>query len=416
MTAVKECKIGLRNTGQIDPSSIDDYINRGGYEGLKKALSMDPQAVIDEISASGLRGRGGAGFPTGMKWKYTRASKDPEKYAVCNADEGEPGTFKDRVLMEQDPHSYLEGLMIAAYAVGAETAYSYIRGEYYPSIRATRDAIDAAKAKGFLGKNILGSDFSLDIHLKLGGGSYLCGEESALIESLEGKRGYPRIKPPYPAEIGAFGKPTVVNNVETLAHVPEILRKGAAWYRTMGTESSPGTKIFTISGDIQRPGCYETEMGVPLKELLFNLAGGIRHDKALKTVLVGGAAGTFIPARMVDAEMDFDGLKEKGFVLGSGALIVLAEDRCLKDFLQDLMRFFYDESCGKCVPCRIGSRQLMDMFKNSTSGNKSIKEGQLDKILNLANMMFRTSLCPLGQSPLFPVKSAIDHHKAELVQ
>lgn len=288
----RERKIGLRNVGEVNPESISDYISRGGYEGFKKALRLDPATVAKEVEDAGLRGRGGAGFPTGMKWRFTRGSADPEKYVISNADEGEPGTFKDRVIMEQDPHSHIEGLMIAAYAVGASTAYIYIRGEYVKSIKQAYKAIEAARKKGFLGENILGSGYSLDMQIKLGGGSYLCGEESALIESLEGKRGYPRIKPPYPAEIGVFNKPTAVNNVETLSHVPEIIRRGASWYRTMGTEKSPGTKIFTVCGDVKNPGCYETEMGIPLREIIYDLAGGIRDNKLLKAVLVGGAAGT----------------------------------------------------------------------------------------------------------------------------
>jgi NADH:ubiquinone oxidoreductase subunit F (NADH-binding) len=412
----KECLLGMRNIGSIDPFSIDDYISRGGYEGFKKALAMAPEAVVKVIGDSGLRGRGGAGFPTGMKWKFTAASEGTEKYAVCNADEGEPGTFKDRVLMEKDPHSYLEGLITAAYAVGAATGYIYIRGEYFLSIRRTREAIDSARTRGFLGQNILGSGYSLDVHIKLGGGSYLCGEESALIESLEGKRGYPRIKPPYPAEKGVFDKPTVVNNVETLAHVPEIIRHGAEWYRTMGTEKSPGTKMFTLCGDIVNPGCYETEMGLTLETLLHDLGGGIAGGKKLKTVLAGGAAGTFIPASQVDVRMDFDHLKERDFTLGSGALIVMAEDRCVKDMLEDILRFFQHESCGKCVPCRVGAKQLLELINKDGGKTGKDNEQRVKDILELSDMMFKTSLCPLGQSPLFPVKSAVDHFKAELLE
>lgn len=415
MSHIQQCKIAMRNTGRIDPFNIDNYIAQGGYEGFKKALDMSPDQVIKMIEDSGLRGRGGAGFPTGMKWKFTRASQGEEKFAVCNADEGEPGTFKDRILMEKDPHSYLEGLMIAAYAVGASVGYVYIRGEYYPSIRRTREAIENAKARGFLGKDILGSGYSLELYIKLGGGSYLCGEESALIESLEGKRGYPRIKPPYPAEKGVFDKPTVVNNVETLAHVPEIIRQGADWYKTMGTEKSPGTKMFTICGDVEKPGCVETEMGVPLEALIYDLAGGIRDNKKMKAVLAGGAAGTFIPPAYMKIAMDFDSLKEKDFLLGSGALIVMAEDRSLKDMLQDLLRFFHHESCGKCVPCRTGTLQLMELIKSYGNHMGRNSRERLDEIMSLSDLMFKTSLCPLGQSPYFPVKSALDHFKPELL-
>jgi NADH:ubiquinone oxidoreductase subunit F (NADH-binding) len=414
MSPIKEHKIALRNVGEIDPGSIDQYIARGGYEGLKKALSMSPADVIKEIEASGLRGRGGAGFPTGAKWKYTQPAPGGSSYVICNADEGEPGTFKDRVLMEEDPHSYLEGLIIAAYAIGASTGYIYIRGEYYPSIRQTRKCIDEAKKKGFLGNQIQGTQFSLNIHIKLGGGSYLCGEESALIESLEGKRGYPRIKPPYPAEKGVFDRPTLVNNVETLAFVPEIIRHGAQWFKAIGTPKSPGTKIFTISGDVKRPGCYETAMGVSLRQLLDELAGGIADGKKLQTVLVGGAAGTFIPADKIDIAMDYDNLKENGFLLGSGALIVMNEERSVKDMLQDLLRFFHHESCGKCVPCRVGTRQLLDMVNNGARAGEN-SEKHLQEILDLSVMMSKTSLCPLGQSPFFPIQSAIMHLKPQLL-
>ncbi len=402
-----EKRIGLRNRGIVDPLSISDYIKQGGYQGFKKALTMTPEAVIQQVMDSGLRGRGGAGFPTGSKWKYTRAANGPERFAICNADEGEPGTFKDRVLMEEDPHSYLEGLMIAAYAVGASKAFVYIRGEYYTSIQRTRSAIEAARKEKLLGNNILNSGYSLDIHIKLGGGSYLCGEESALIESLEGRRGYPRIKPPYPAEKGVFNKPTAVNNVETLSHVPEIMRHGAAWYRSMGTEKSPGTKIFTICGDIQKPGCYEAEMGIPLEKLLFDMAGGIKGNQTLKAVLVGGAAGTFIPQQFKTIAMDFDSLKANQFTLGSGALIVISNARPMKAILSEILRFFHHESCGKCVPCRVGTRQLQDMAEK---GNAL----PLDAMMTLSQLMFDTSLCPLGQSPIFPVRSAFQHFKPEL--
>ncbi len=411
MKAQTNIKIALRNVGQINPTSIHDYINNGGYEGFKKVLFMDRNEVITEISASRLRGRGGAGFSTGSKWKFTHAATNLPKYVICNADEGEPGTFKDRVLLEEDPHSCLEGLMIAAYAVGASTGYFYIRGEYYLAIHRIRQAITDAHTHGLLGENILDSRFTLEIYIKLGGGSYLCGEESALIESLEGKRGFPRIKPPYPAEKGVFKRPTLVNNVETLTHVPEIIRKGAPWYCSMGTEQAPGTKIFTICGDIKVPGCYEAPMGIRLTELLFDTAGGMRENKKLKAVLVGGAAGTFLPPQYVDIQMDYESLKEKGFLLGSGALIVLNEDRSIKDFLQDLLRFFHHESCGKCVPCRVGSRQLLDIIKDKTKE----KELRLNQLLDLAGMMFKTSLCPLGQSPIFPVRTAITHFKPELL-
>ncbi|MGE5340058.1 MAG: complex I 51 kDa subunit family protein [Candidatus Omnitrophota bacterium] len=403
---IQEVRIGLRHAGQIDPFDIDDYIAAGGYQGFQKALEVLPETVIEEIMASGLRGRGGGGFPTGLKWQFTRAAEGQTKYVCCNADEGEPGTFKDREIMERDPHAVLEGMMIAAYALGASTAYIYIRAEYGASIRAIRAALASARARGLLGKKILSTPFSLDIRIRIGGGSYLAGEESALIESIEGKRAYPRIKPPYPAQRGIFNAPTLVNNVETLAHVPEIIRNGAEWYRAMGTPRSPGTKIFAICGDVQIPGCYETEMGIPLNRLL-DLAGGIRDGKALKTVLVGGAAGTFIPPDAIDIPMDFESLSANGFLLGSGAIIVLAQDRSLSDFLQELIRFFAHESCGKCVPCRVGCIQLLERLRSGPT--------RLEPIIDLAELMTQTSLCPLGQSPLLPIRTAARYFESELL-
>lgn len=408
----KERHIGLRNVGKIDPLSIDEYIAAGGYEAFKKALKMNPDDIIKEIQDSGLRGRGGAGFSTGLKWKFTRQPQTTPKYVVCNADEGEPGTFKDRILMEQDPHSNIEGVMIAAYAIGAEKGYIYIRGEYATSIERTRKALEDAEAKGFLGKNILGSRFSLDIEIKYGGGSYLCGEESALIESLEGKRGYPRIKPPYPAEKGVFLQPTLVNNVETLAHVPPIIANGAKWYNSFGTPTSPGTKIFTICGDVNKPGAYETEMGISLKELLMEMAGGITGNRPIKTILCGGSAGTFIPGDKIDIKMDFDNLKEHGFLLGSGALIVMHRDRSLPEMLESLMNFFHHESCGKCVPCRVGMEHMANMAGECLGGPPEVREKCLGKMLELADLMAKSSLCPLGQSPIFPIRSIAEHNKA----
>ncbi len=412
-----EHRISLRNVGKINPARIEDYIAQGGYEALKKALQIPPEKVIYEIIQSGLRGRGGAGFSTGLKKKFTSDATcvllECMRYIVCNADEGEPGTFKDRIIMEGDPHLFIEGMVIAAYAVGAAKGYIYIRGEYHKSIDMTRKALARAKERGFLGNNILGSGYSLEIDVKLGGGSYLCGEELTLLESLEGKRGNPRIKPPFPAERGLFGLPTLINNVETLAQIPALIINGADWYRRLGTAKSTGTKIFTVSGDVASPGYFEVEMGVTLKTLVYDFAGGIKDGKRFKTALLGGAAGTFVPESLLDVRMDFDALKEKDAVLGSGAVIVMAEDQSILNMLYSILRFFEHESCGKCVPCRAGTRQLLillDKIKTDGQANKSY----LDKLVYQSEIMAKTSLCPLGQSPVLPIKSAVRYFRSEL--
>ena len=405
----------MKNTGRIDPESIDDYIAAGGYEGLRKALAMEPYSVIEEMLGAGLRGRGGAGFSTGMKKKFTSQSCQdcPQRYVVVNADEGEPGTFKDRVIMEQDPHLYLEGTIIAAYSIKASRAYIYIRGEYYKSVDRARKAIDAAYQRGFLGKGILGSDFDLEVEVMLGAGSYLCGEELTMLESLEGKRGYPRIKPPFPAEAGVFGMPTLVNNVETLANVPLIMVHGKDWYRSFGTERSPGTKIFTLSGQVVRPGHYEAELGITLRQLIDDLAGGMKGGRPFKAALLGGAAGTFVDSSMLDEKMTYDNLREKDATLGSGAVIVMTDDDSIYDILCNCLRFFKHESCGKCVPCRVGTTMLVENLKKLRNGSKN-KDELLQQMVRDAEVMSATSLCPLGQSPILPLKSAVRYFSDEL--
>ncbi|MFO7874165.1 MAG: NADH-quinone oxidoreductase subunit NuoF [Bacteroidales bacterium] len=411
---IKETRILLRNAGRIDPESIDDYLKAGGYKGLQKALDMEPAKVIDELMDAGLRGRGGAGFSTGMKQRFTSDAclRCPQRYVVVNADEGEPGTFKDRVLMEQDPHSYLEGTIIAAYAIRATRGYVYIRGEYQESIQKTEKAIKDAYDKGFLGNNILGSGFDFDVEIKLGAGSYLCGEELTMLESLEGKRGTPRIKPPFPAEKGLFGMPTLVNNVETLANAPLIMANGKEWYRQLGTKRSPGTKLFTISGQVHRPGHYELALGATLRQLI-ELAGGMRDDRKFKAALLGGAAGTFVDASMLDERMTYDNLKEKGATLGSGAVIVMAEDDPIYDTLHNCLRFFRHESCGKCVPCRAGTSQLVRKSRELGKSHPD-KASLINDMLNEATIMAGTSLCPLGQSPILPLQSASRYFTDEL--
>jgi len=414
-----EHRIALKNAGRINPASIDDYIAAPGYKGLQQALQMPPEKIIYELIQSGLRGRGGAGFSTGMKKKFTSEAScillECMRYIVCNADEGEPGTFKDRIIMEQDPHLLIEGMLIAAYAVGAEKGYIYIRGEYHKSVDMVRKALESAAERGFLGNNILGSGYSLGIDIKLGGGSYLCGEEFTLLESIEGKRGYPRIKPPFPAEKGLFDMPTLINNVETLSHIPAIILKGATWYKSIGTEKSPGTKIFCISGDVNNPGYFEVAMGTSLRDLIFDLAGGMQADKKFKAALIGGAAGTFVPESLLDISMDFDSLQQKDAVLGSGAVIVMAEDKSIPAMLHSILRFFAHESCGKCVPCRVGTRQLIILLEKIMAGGANT-HANIDAMLDQSEIMAATSLCPLGQSPVLPIKSAVRHFRNEIDQ
>lgn len=396
--------------GIVSSDRIEDYLNYGGYSGLRKALLTKPKILIQELIDAGLRGRGGAGFPTGMKWKFVQQSESDQKYVICNADEGEPGTFKDRMIMEQNPHLLLEGLIISAYCTGADKGYIYIRGEYTDSIQTIKKAIDDAYSSGFLGTAILNSSFSLDLEIKIGAGSYLCGEELTLIESLEGKRGHPRIKPPFPAQKGVFGKPTLVNNVETLANVPFIISKGSKQFKRFGTETAPGTKMFTVSGDVINPGMHEVELGTPLKDII-TLCGGIKEGKA-KAFLLGGAAGTFIPASMDDIQMDYDSLAEKGATLGSGAIIVMNDSRTILQMLNSILRFFKHESCGKCVPCRVGCKQLLEIMNEMESGNK---KDLYEKLQAEAEYIARNSLCPLGQSPILSIRTAIKHFKNELI-
>ncbi len=402
----EEKRIILKNLGRINPLSIDDYIAEGGYRAAEKAVACKPVEIIDEMVKSSLRGRGGAGFSTGLKKKFTSEAclRCEQKYLICNADEGEPGTFKDRIIMENDPHCLIEGMIIAAYAIGASKAFIYIRGEYYKSISMLQNAIEDARKKNFLGEKIFGSTFSLDIEIKLGAGSYLCGEELTLLESLEGKRGYPRIKPPFPAEKGLYGLPTLINNVETLATIPTVVEYGAEWYTGMGTKDSPGTKIFTVSGDVNKPGYFELELGITLRELIFDFAAGIKEGKKCKAVLIGGAAGTFVDKTVLDTPIGYDSLKEKGAVLGSGAIMVIADDKSIPGITESILRFFKHESCGKCVPCRVGMLQLVSLISRYNSTGKK-NENILDKMVAEADYMAKTSLCPLGQSPILPLRS-----------
>jgi len=388
------------------PTTLGEYIARGGYAGLRRALGMPPEAVIAEVKASGLVGRGGAAFPTGVKWEgAARASGEP-KYVVCNADESEPGTFKDRVLMEEDPQRVLEGLAIAAYAVGAQQGYIYVRGEYPRAFRTLQQAAADARQAGYLGEGILGSGFSFEVELRLGAGAYICGEETALFESIEGKRGFPRVKPPFPTTHGLFGKPTAINNVETLCNVPYILEKGATAYRQIGTEKSPGPKLFCVSGDVVRPGLYEAPFGITIRRLVYELAGGIRPGHHMQTILFGGAAGAFSTPEQLDVPMTFEDLRAAGLPLGSGVVMVFDETRDLRDVLSRLGRFFAHESCGKCYPCQLGTQRQYEILARLADGKPL--PGDAERLADVGWTMTDASLCGLGQTAASAVLSALN--------
>jgi NADH-quinone oxidoreductase subunit F len=406
-------RIVLDKAWTVDPDNINEVLAAGGYRALEKIFSekISPDGVIEVVKQSGLRGRGGAGFPTGMKWEFTRKAAGDEKYIICNADEGEPGTFKDRLILEGDPHKLIEAMIIAAYAIGAGRGFVYIRGEYELSIERLRKAIAQAREFNLVGKNILESGFSFELEIKKGAGAYICGEETALIESLEGKRGNPRVKPPYPVTHGLWQKPTAVNNVETLANVPAIISNGAGWFRKIGTDKCPGTKVFTILGHVEYPGLIETDMGTPLREIIFGYGGGIKGGKKFKAALLGGAAGVFLSEKLLDVKMDFESLKENKAVLGSGAILVMNEETSIVDMLFSIAKFFAHESCGQCVPCRVGTRQILDIVYRMRMGGG--RAGDLETLLGLAEAMFRSSLCPLGQSLVMPIKSALENFSDE---
>jgi len=400
--------IALGRLGKVNPCSIEDYLKTGGFNGLKKALGLEPKSILDTIEKSGLRGRGGAGFPTGTKQRFTSISvkEKVQRFVVCNADEGEPGTFKDRAIMENDPFLLVEGMIISALAIGATKGYVYLRAEYYLSIQRVENAIAECYRLGYLGENILGSGFSFDLDMALGAGSYLCGEELTLLESLEGKRGNPRIKPPFPAEKGLWGLPTLVNNVETLAHIPFIINNGHEKYSQIGTEGSKGTKLFCVSGKVCKPGVYELPMGITLRQLIFENAGGMKGSYEFKGALLGGAAGTFVDVSMLDVPLAYETLKERGATLGSGAVIVFDDQTNLTELLVSILDFFKHESCGKCVPCRIGTTLLADKIK-SIGFNVS----DFDWMLEQSTYMAKNSLCPLGSSPDLPLKSFVRYFK-----
>ncbi len=401
----------LRNVGLINPESIEEYIASDGYTALEKALSESRENVLEEIKKSELRGRGGAGFPTGLKWEFAAKAKVDEKYIVCNADEGEPGTFKDREIMEGDPHSVIEGMLIAGYAVGASKGYIYIRGEYALSIKRIEKAIKDARDYGLLGENILGTNFSFDMELKKGAGAYICGEETALLESIEGKKGEPRKKPPYPPTAGLFGKPTVINNVETLANVPLILEKGADWFKSIGVKGSYGTKLFSLMGDINWKGVIEVPFGIPLSKIVFDIGGGVKNGRKLKAVILGGVSGSLITEKELDTPVDFNSLAKIEAGPGSGSIVVLDETRCIVDIAKNIAYFFRHESCGKCTPCRVGTDEMYKIIDRISRGGG--KEKDLDTIMELGKDMKLTSFCGLGQAAPNIVMQSVDKFKDE---
>ncbi len=401
-----QTQIVLKRVGKIDPLSISDFIDHDGFKSLKKALQKDPEYILDEIKKSGLRGRGGAGFPTGLKQRFTsRSCQSCEKrFVICNADEGEPGTFKDRFIMENDPFQIIEGMILASKAINATHAYIYVRGEYFQSIEYLENAIKESYNNGYLGKNILNSGYNLEMDIFLGAGSYLCGEELTLLESLEGKRGYPRIKPPFPAQKGLFGYPTLVNNVETFSHLPFIISKGHKEYSQIGIENSKGTKLFCVSGNVKKTGIFEFPMGITLRELIFDKCQGMKDGYNFKGALLGGAAGTFVDDTMLNTPLAYDTLKKEGATLGSGAVIVIDDKTNLHELLKSILSFFEHESCGKCTPCRVGTKILNNKISSSNLNDKN-----LDYMLLEAEYMAKNSLCPLGQSPILPIKSFIKY-------
>jgi len=408
----RQFRIALRNCGNIDPEEITEYIAFDGYEALAKVLTeMTPLDVIHVLKESGLRGRGGGGFPTGLKWQATNQQKNPQKYMICNADEGDPGAYMDRSLLEGDPHSVLEGLIIGGYATGANQGIIYIRAEYPLAIARLNTALDQAREYGFLGKNILGSGFDFDIEIRLGAGAFVCGEETALIHSVEGKRGEPTKKPPYPSEEGYLHKPTTVNNVETLANVPEIINKGAEWFAAIGTRNSKGTKVFALVGKVKNVGLVEVPMGTTLREIIYEIGGGITDDKAFKAVQTGGPSGGVISAEYLDTPIEYESLRSLGTMMGSGGMIVMDEDNCMVDIAKFYLQFTMDESCGKCTPCRIGTKRLYELLDSITKGTAS--PNVLEQLDMLGNNIRNSALCGLGQTAPNPVLSTMKYFEEE---
>lgn len=401
-----------RLCGKINPLSIKEYKDNGGFAGLEKALfSMSPAEIIDVVKSSNLRGRGGASFPTGLKWQIVACEKASEKYIICNADEGEPGTFKDKVLIDGCPLQLLEGMIIAAYAVEAQRGYIYIRGEYPKSLELLKKAVELLRSEGYLGSNILGHSFSFDIEIRSGAGAYVCGEETALIESIEGNPGRARFKPPYPPVNGLWGKPTLVNNVETLFNIPLIISNGAEEFKRFGTESSSGTKLISVCGNIVNKGVFEVELGTSLKEIIYDLCGGVENNKKLKFIQLGGSSGPCLPESLLDLKLDFDELKQIGYGLGSGAILIADESICILDFIKNILEFFKHESCGKCTPCREGVRHIIAIIDRITIGQGSTRD--LELIYSISSLMSKASLCGLGQAAPTVITSTLKYFNEE---
>ncbi len=410
----KQTRTALRNCGNINAECIDEAIAVRGYEALYNVLSENnPDGVIETIEKSGLRGRGGGGFPTGRKWRFTAANKGGKSYVVCNGDEGDPGAFMDRSIMEGDPHKLLEGMAIAAFAIGADEGYIYVRAEYPLAIQRLRKAIKDAEERNFLGKNIMGSDFSFTLHIKEGAGAFVCGEETALIASIEGERGMPRPKPPFPANKGLFGRPTLINNVETLANVPLIILNGADWFASMGTETSKGTKTFALTGEVNNTGLIEVPMGTTLREIIFDIGGGIRGGKKFKAVQIGGPSGGCLTEEHLDLPMDYDSLIKAGAMVGSGGLVVMAEDTCMVEVARFFMNFTKNESCGKCVPCREGTKNMLKILEKIVAGKGELSD--LDLLEELAHTVKEGSLCGLGKTAPNPVLSTLKYFRDEYI-
>ncbi len=410
----KQKRVALRNCGVINPENIEEYIAMDGYFALAKVLKeMTPEEVIQTITDSGLRGRGGGGFPTGRKWLFARGSKSDKKYVVCNADEGDPGAFMDRSVLEGDPHAVLEAMAIAGYAIGADEGWIYVRAEYPIAVKRLNIAIEQAREYGLLGKNIFDTGFNFDIHIRLGAGAFVCGEETALLTSIEGKRGEPHPRPPFPAVKGLWGQPTIVNNVETYANIAQIILKGADWFSSMGTETSRGTKVFALGGKIKNTGLVEIPMGTTLREIVEEIGGGVPNGKKFKAAQTGGPSGGCLPASLIDTPIDYDNLIKAGSMMGSGGLIVMDEDTCMVDLAKFFLEFTVDESCGKCAPCRIGTVRLHEILEKITSGNGEMED--LDKLEELANFIKSASLCGLGQTAPNPVLSTLRFFRDEYI-
>jgi len=408
----KEVRVVLRNCGLINPHKIGEYIAEDGYQALANTLTqLSPQEVIDEVNKSGLRGRGGAGFPAGKKWQFCRNSPGDVKYVICNADEGDPGAFMNRRVLESDPHSVVEGMIIAAYAIGASQGYIYCRAEYPIAVEALNIACDQARQIGLLGENIFGSGFDFDLEVRMGAGAFVCGEETALMASIEGRRGEPRPRPPFPAVSGLWGKPTNINNVETYANIPQIILKGADWYAEMGTDLSKGTKTFTIAGPVNNTGIIEVKLGITLREIVYDVGEGMKDNKIFKAIQTGGPMGGCLPAKLLDLPVDYEVLAEAGSIMGSGGMVVMGDDTCMVDIARFFMDFTQDESCGKCTPCRVGTRRILELLERICDGHG--EEGDIEKLEALCEVVQKNSLCGLGQGAPNPVVSTLEHFRHE---